>query len=376
MSDFLTRNKYFDELCNTEGLLWMGQNTNHIPTHPHVEETMIASIRAGEFHAYAPPLGFEALREAIVSDLGVSGVEAVVTEGGVNALAMICRARCRPGTTLVTTDPTWKWPGLFARQEGAEVIEIPIYDPRTHYKLTPEALEQAVDDRTAIIYIVDPNNPLGICYDADEIAAFSEIARKHDALLVHDCTYRDFASAHHPVLKVTTENAIVSLSFSKWLGLAGLRIGAFIAGKSLAEEIASFATGVLGASVIAQRAALAGLAVKREWMQQVRSIDDANKSKLKEAMEKAGFTVPVYPSNGNFLVVETVTAGIRPEALVACCKKEGIMIRQGTYHTQRFGDRFIKVSTTVPASWVDRLCERLPALVEAARQVNDVEPQF
>ena len=47
---------------------------------------------------------------------------------------------------------------------GAEVIELPIYDPATQYKLTPEALEKAVDARTAIIYIVDPNNPLGICY--------------------------------------------------------------------------------------------------------------------------------------------------------------------------------------------------------------------
>ncbi len=41
-----------------------------------------------------------------MKDLGVEGVEAVITEGGVNALATICRARCRPGTTLVTTDPT------------------------------------------------------------------------------------------------------------------------------------------------------------------------------------------------------------------------------------------------------------------------------
>jgi len=43
---------------------------------------------------------------AIVTDLGTPGAEALVTEGGVNALAMICRAPCKPGTTLVTTDPT------------------------------------------------------------------------------------------------------------------------------------------------------------------------------------------------------------------------------------------------------------------------------
>lgn len=376
MTDFLTRNKYFDELCSMPGLLWMGQNTNHIPTHPAVQEAMLTSIREGEFNAYAPPLGFEALREAIVNDLGVEGVEAIITDGGVNALAMICRAYCRPGTTLVTTDPTWKWPGLFATQEGASVIEIPIYSPETNYKLTPEALENVVDERTSIIYLVDPNNPLGICYSKSEIEAFSEIAQRHGAILIHDCTYRDFAPSHYPALKVSTKNTIVTLSFSKWLGLAGLRIGAFIADVSIVEKVASYATGVLGANVVAQRAALAGLVVKKDWMKTVISIDNANKEKLKVAAENVGFTVPIYPSNGNFLVIETLSAGVRPEALVACCKKEGIMIRQGTYHTAQFGDRFIKVSTTVPEEWVDRLCDQLPDLVKEARYTEVVEPLF
>lgn len=376
MSGFSSRNKYFDELFATEGLLWMGQNTNHIPAHPAVKAAMLASVEAAEFNAYAPPLGFEALRQAIIEDLGVAGVEAVVTEGGVNALATICRARCRPGTTFVTTDPTWKWPGLFARQQGAEVIEIPIYDPATSYKLTPEALERAVDERTAIVYIVDPNNPLGICYSREEIEAFSAIARRHNALFVHDCTYRDFADGHYPALNASTENTVVSMSFSKWLGLAGSRVGAFVAAPDIAAEISSWSTGVLGGSVIAQRAALAGLSVKAAWMKEVRDINRANQEMVKVAAEKEGFVLPVYPSQGNFLVVETIMAGLRPEALVAACKREGIMIRQGTYHTERFGDRFIKISTSVPTPWVETFCEKLPSLVEQARKLNDVEAQF
>jgi len=376
MSSFSSRNQYFDELFATDGLLWMGQNTNHIPAHPETTKAMADSIANAEFNAYAPPLGFEALRKAIVKDLGVPGVEAVVTDGGVTALATICRARCRPGTTLVTTDPTWKWPCLFARQQGAEVIEIPIYDPATDYKLTPEALDKAVNERTAIIYIVDPNNPLGICYTKAEIEAFSEIARRNDALLVHDCTYRDFATGHYPALNASTDNTIVTMSFSKWLGLAGLRIGTFVAKEELAAEMASWSTGVLGSSVIAQRAAMAGLKVKVEWMKEVRRINTLNQRKIKDAVETQGFSVAVYPSNGNFLVIETVAVNIRPEALVAAAKEEGIMIRQGTYHTERFGDRFIKISTSVPTEWTDTLCEKLPALVERARTLNDVEAQF
>lgn len=80
-STALVRNRYFDELSATPGLYWLGQNTNHIESHPAVREAMLRSIEAGEFNAYAPPLGFEALRAAIVADLGVPDAEALVTEG-------------------------------------------------------------------------------------------------------------------------------------------------------------------------------------------------------------------------------------------------------------------------------------------------------
>jgi histidinol-phosphate aminotransferase len=376
-SGTLIRNRYFDALSATPGLYWLGQNTNHIESHPAVREAMMRSIAEGEFNAYAPPLGFEALRAAIVADLGTTGAEALVTEGGVNALAMICRARCKPGTTLVTTDPTWKWPCLFARQQGAEVIEIPIYDPACGYRLTTDALKAHVDERTAIIYLVDPNNPLGICYTREEVESFAAIARDCGALLVHDCTYRDFADGHTPALHVAPNGAIVSMSFSKWLGLAGLRIGAVVAASDLFEELAAVSTSVLGASVVAQRAAQAGLAVKAEWMQTVRGIDRTNKAMIAEAVGAIeGLALPITPSHGNFLVLETVAAGIRPEALVECYRRQGIMIRQGTYHTQRFGDRFVKVSTSVPSSWVEKFCALLPEMVAKARTLNDLPPQF
>jgi len=375
MSGALIRNRYFDELTSTPDLIWMGQNTNHIPAHPAVKAAMIAAIEGGEFNAYAPPLGFEALRSAIVADLGLTGAEAIVTEGGVNALALVCRARCKPGTTFVTTDPTWKWPCLFARQAGAEVIEIPIYDAACDYRLTPEALEAACDARTTVIYLVDPNNPLGVRYTEQEIRAFAAIAEKFGALLVHDCTYRDFADGHFPALKAAPDNAVVSVSFSKWLGLAGLRIGALVVPPALLEEFAGQGTSVLGASVIAQRAALAGLSVKAEWMAQVRRIDNANKAMVRDAFLKLpGFSFPVWPSHGNFLVIETTD--VRPEALVEAARRHGIMIRQGTYHTARFGDRFIKISTSVPTEWAEKLCALLPALVEEARSLNDVPAQF
>jgi histidinol-phosphate aminotransferase len=375
MSSFERRNVYFDRLFATKNLYWLGQNTNHLPMHAAVRQAILASIEAEEFHAYAPPGGFTTLVRGIIDDVGLphDTTSALVTEGAVAALATACRAYCRPGTNFVTTDPGWKWPMQFARQAGAEIREIPIYDPRTGYRLTAAQLDAAVDSATRIIYLVDPNNPLGVCYTEEEIRAFSDIARRVGAYILHDSTYRDFADRHFLAARIYPEGAITIYSFSKWLGLAGLRVGAIIGDRRMIEHLAAISTATLGTSVIAQRAAQAGLAVKNEWMNSVQRTQRRNQAAIKEAVDGIkGLSVPVYPSHGNFLIVECAELGIRPEALAAVFAERGIMIRQGAYHTPRFGSRFVKVSTTVPTEWVDAFCRELPSAIKSARGLNDV----
>jgi histidinol-phosphate aminotransferase len=379
MSSFERRNAHFDRLFSTPNLFWLGQNTNHLPMHPRVREALETCIKSEEFHAYAPPGGFVGLIEGIVSDLGLpkDTMSALVTDGAVAALATVCHALCEPGTNFVTTDPGWKWPLQFARDRGAEVREIPIYGPEYNFRLSVEQLSAAVDDKTRIIYLVDPNNPLGICYTAEEIEAFCAVAKKHDAYILHDCTYRDFADNHTLAATIYPERSLTIYSFSKWLGLAGLRVGAVVTNKDLIGKLATKSTATLGCSVIAQRAAQAGLLAKSDWMPFVQSVQRLNQEKIKTAVDKIPqMRIPVYPSNGNFLVIECADLGFRPEALAAVFAERGIMIRQGSYHTPRFGSRFVKVSTTVPTEWVDTFCDYLPAAIEAARRINDVPELF
>jgi histidinol-phosphate aminotransferase len=152
-----------------------------------------------------------------------------------------------------------------------------------------------------------------------------------------------------------------------------LRIGAIVADRRTVEHLAGISTATLGTSVIAQRAAEAGLAVKKEWMRSVQSTQRRNQAIIKETVDGInGLSVPVYPSHGNFLIIECAELGVRPEALAAVFAERGIMIRQGTYHTPRFGSRFVKVSTTVPTEWVDAFCRELPSAIKSARGLNDV----
>jgi aspartate/methionine/tyrosine aminotransferase len=375
MRSFERRNQHFDRLVNSRGLRWLGQNTNHMPAHPAVRDALIQSIEDEEYHVYAPPAGLEELRELILADLGLEDAATIVTDGAIAGLYHTVHALLGPGDELVTTDPTWAWPMAFAQSVGANVAQIPIYGDEYGFRLDPQRLEQHITENTKIVYLVDPNNPLGCCCTAEEIEQIAAIARSVDAYLIHDCTYRDFAYDHHLAARCYPERTITIWSFSKWLGFAGLRIGSLTAEPELVERLANAPPNNLGSNIVAQRGAIAGLKVKPEWFPGVLATTRENLALIEQTVTAIeGLRVPVTPSNGNFLIVECIDAGVAPGAVCAALAKHKVMVRQGAYHTKTFGDRFIKISTTTPRAWIEELCELLPGAIEEARNADgDVE---
>jgi histidinol-phosphate/aromatic aminotransferase/cobyric acid decarboxylase-like protein len=86
---------------------------------------------------------------------------------------------------------------------------------------------------------------------------------------------------------------------------------------------------------------------------------------LKAAGEAAGFQVPVYPSQANFLAVDVTASGYHPAFLAAALLDRGVHIRHGGYNSPRFGDRFFRVGSTVPRAWVERFAATLAEVVRA-----------
>ena len=109
----------------------------------------------------------------------------------------------------------------------------------------------------------------------------------------------------------------------------------------------------------------------------VQRVQRRNQAAIQKAVARIpGLSIPVYPSSGKFLVIECLDLGLAPEALEVAYQAHGIMIRQGHYHTPTFGDRFVKVSTTVPEDWMDKFCELLLNAIAEAREVDPSTPLF
>jgi len=353
----------FEALLRRPDLAWMGQNTTHLEPPAEVVAALLDSTRRREFQFYAPALGFEELRELIVADLGLAGCEAMITDGAVGGLHHICTALAPGLSRLITTDPGWPWPGRFVQLEGVPVTAVEVYSAEAGYKLGAAELARVIEPG-ALLYLIDPLNPLGSSYRRDELEAIVELARAHDVIIVQDCTYRHFADGHTLVAELYPEATLTTYSFSKWLGLAGLRLGAIVGRPALLDRLTATPSNPLGASIAAQRAAIAGLKVKDSWLRELRQANRRNQQIVIRAVERGPFgRVLVQPSHGNFLAVDIGGHGWTADQVCAALLERDVFIRSGTYQSPAFGDRFVKISTSVPAAWAERFAAAWAGLV-------------
>jgi aspartate/methionine/tyrosine aminotransferase len=347
----------FEALLDRPEMAWMGQNTTHLDPPPEVVEALLASTRASEFQLYAPGLGFAQLRALVVEDLGLPGFNAWITDGAVGGLHHICTALAPSISRLITSDPGWPWPARFVGLEGVPSTTLPIYSPELGFKLQAHQIAEVIEDRS-LIYLIDPLNPLGSRYERAELQAIVDLARATGSLLIHDSTYRHFATGHTLAAELYPEGTFTTYSFSKWLGLAGLRVGAVVAQPELLERLTRVPSNPLGANIQGQRAAMAGLKVKDAWLERLRLTNAATQEIVIDAVAASEIgTVLVAPSHGNFVAVDVAASGWHAEAVCEALLAQDVFIRPGTYQSPAFGERFVKVSTSVPVAWAERFAD-------------------
>jgi aspartate/methionine/tyrosine aminotransferase len=343
----------------------MSQNTNTIPTDPSVIEAVTTAADERLYNLYPLRKGLFGLPEAILDDLGMSEQDVLITNGGIEALYILNRALLSEGDEVVATDPSFMPIHHQIGLSKATPVEIGIY--KDSYKMTPEQVNEAITEKTKMLLLIDPLNPLGTDYRRDEVRAFSEIARDNDLWLVDDITYRDFSDDHTLSAEFYPEKSLTVYSFSKNCGLAGMRIGALLAPPDAMMDIVKYDTNVLSVNILAQTAALASLRTKDQWMSNVIRICRNNQEKIKSAVDKIdGAFLPVYPSYTNMFVIDTSELEIDPDKFeTRILYDHNIFVRSGNYVSKKYGPNFVRVSFSVPEDQCDKFVEALGPTIES-----------
>jgi histidinol-phosphate aminotransferase len=225
-----------------------------------------------------------------------------------------------PGTRVVVPEPTFTLYALLTRILGGEVIQAPL-GPDLEYQ--PEELRQLRRELDAGLTIVcSPNNPTGGVLDLAELA---RMCAESDGLVVVDEAYHEFSGQTAVELLPHHKNLVVLRTFSKAMGLAGLRIGYLLAAPELTREI-NKARLPYNLNFFSQAAALCAL---EEWpalRDNVERLIAARDELLHRLYRIPG--VRPYPSRANFIVFEI--AQHDPKQVFEALHERGVLVRDVT----------------------------------------------
>ena len=344
-------NDFFEEMYLDKEMIWMGQNTNHL--HGNIiSDAMVEAVEMKQYCKYPAPEGFSQLKQLILDDLGFNGMEVLLTAGATESLYLCMQALLEPEDNVILSDPGYFIIGDFANRFAHDVRYVPVYNEECGYKLTPKLLRENMDENTRMVVLI-----------------FAEIAIENDIYLLHDITYKDFARQHFHVEKFAPGQTLTVYSFSKIFGMAGLRIGGVISTKPIIDALKNAVVNDLGVNIISQYGAIAGLKSKSEWMGEIREISFENQRLIKEMVDPIeGVFLPVYPSDANMMAIDLSGAGINPKDMANYLIDKKLFTREGEYTSEEFGDRYLRISFSIPTEQIKVFCEEFPKAVEALRK--------
>jgi aspartate/methionine/tyrosine aminotransferase len=266
-------------------LLDLAQAAPSYPPAVEMMEHVVKVAREPNGGAYVPSPGLPQLREAFAADLSrayggpVGADQMVITAGCNQAFCLVAQALAEPGDEVIEALPYYFNYDMWLRMNGV----VPRYlEPGPGLVPDPGAAEALITHRTRAIVLVSPGNPTGVTIPPDVIAAFYEVARRHDIALVLDETYRTFRGTAEPAHELFADRdwprTLVSLhSFSKDLAIPGYRVGAVVSSPELKREVMKLLDCVaICPPRVGQEAAWAGLALAQEW----------RRARADEAMDK------------------------------------------------------------------------------------------
>ena len=307
-----------------------------------------AVANLADHHVYPDP-DQRRLRDALADYTGVDAGHILAGAGSDELIEMLLRLIAGPGDNVVTAGPTFPFFGASARLAGAEVIDAP---RREDFSVDVDAVLAAVGPATKVVYVANPNNPTGTLTPREDLERLLDTG----ALVVVDEAYYEFCGESLADLVPQREDLVVLRTFSKWAGLAGLRIGYGLFPEAVTDALMSTKP-PYNINAAAEAAAVASLDDVDYLMGNVAKIVD-ERDRLEILLLNLDF-VDVVPSRANFLLcplVDRDAAKVRQEL-----RGQGIFIRH--YDTPRIRD-CVRISVGRP--------EDTDAVIWALRAYEDL----
>ncbi len=237
--------------------------------------------------------------------------------GSDEGIDILFRVLCEPGRdNVITVDPSYGMYGVCAEINGVERRSILL---KSNFSLDPDAVLEAVDEHTKLIFLCSPNNPTSNSLDRE---AMLKIIDGVSCMVVVDEAYIDFSKGAGllPILD-EKKNLVVLQTLSKAWGLAGIRLGMLFAHPELIAYLSAvkYPYNINSLSIEAAMEGLMETGQQRDW---IREILDERDRMIKE-LESLDIVRMVHPSDANFLLIQVDN----PSEVYQFLLNKGIIVR-------------------------------------------------
>jgi len=284
------------------------------------------------------------LRQAVSKRLRVKPEQLIFGNGSDELIILALRAFVNEGDEVVVANPTFLIYEIASRIQGAKVRSV----PTRYFKYDLTSMKRQINRSTKLVFIANPDNPNGTYVTKYELETFLK-ALPETVIVFIDEAYFDFVEEKdypNGLDYISKNNLIVTRSFSKSYGLAGLRIGYGVSNKELIGYMDSVRE-PFNVNSIAQVAALAALKDKK-YLRKIKKMTQAGRRFLYSEFRKLG--IRYIPSVTNFVLFEI---GKDSDQIARRLLKKGVIVRnmkawgldtfiRGTVGREKENKRFVK----------------------------------
>lgn len=301
----------------------LASNENPLGMPKSAQEAMLKA--ASDLGRYPDSNGFE-LKKVLSERLGVPADWITLGNGSNDILELAARAVAQSGDEIIFSRHAFAVYPLATQAVGAKAIEVAPTDMFGHDLPAILAAVKASGDKAKLVFVANPNNPTGSYLKPDDIEAFLSAVPSH-VVVVLDEAYNEYLAPEQRYDAVAWvkrfPNMILSRSFSKAYGLAGLRIGYGVAQPALTDLLNRIRQ-PFNVNSLAQAAAIAAFQ-DDAFLQQGYEVNHAGYLQLTTVFDDLG--LPYLPSAGNFVLVKVGGDDDAGARMNLALLKRGIIVR-------------------------------------------------
>ena len=304
-----------------------------------IEDALIDAIKQESAPHYTAPIGNEELKKLIAEKLKKQNNldvnpnrNILITPGSDSGLYFAILPFINDGDEVMIPSPSYPNNYLDVETMGGKVIPITLSD-KNGYQLDIKQMEDKVTSKTKMVLITHPNNPTTTVYNEKSLNGLRDFVIEHDLILVVDQAFEDFTYENKMITPASLdglfERTVTVFSFSKGMGLSGLRVGYIVAEDHIMDTMFANAVGVIGATSTSSQLAVIEALKHPEFMKEFEDAYKVRREKAYEILNSIPNVSCLKPESGFLCWVDVSKIGDSSDIVSYLVKEAKVSVNDG-----------------------------------------------